>query len=267
MKNKIVWLLIVASLILVAEVAVFTKKCDKAVNQPVSQPAAENNLQISINSISELDSFFNIKAEYPQFKDIDPVFNEKISALTTREIEQFKKDSKDNWQARKDTALPGEVVPENPPTPFDFIASWTPTQLNNKYLSFVINVYYFSGGAHGNEEVYTFNYDIAENKEISINDFLGLSQQNLEKLAQLASQEVTSQLQSSGMQTDNFLRQMIEQGTKPTQENFKDFNFSYNSLIIYFQKYQVAPGAAGSITITLYKDTLESNSIKSDYLK
>jgi len=96
---------------------------------------------------------------------------------------------------------------------------------------------------------------------------LGSSSPAFEKLAQLTSQEVTSQLQGSGWKVDDILKRMIEQGTKPTQENFKDFNFTYNSLIIYFQKYQVAPGAAGPITITLYKDRLESNSIKSDYLK
>lgn len=268
MKNKIIWLLTALALILAAGAAVFgIKKCNKAAFvQPVVQPVSDNSLKMSINSANESDSFFNIKAEYPQFEGADPAFNEKISTLISGEIEQFKKDSRDNWQARKDTALEGEVIPENPSTPFDFIAGWSPTQLNNRYLSFVINIYYFSGGAHGDEQVYTFNYDIAKKKEITINDFLNSSQPALEKLAQLSSQEVTLQLQSSGMEL-GVVKQMIEQGTKPTQENFKDFNFTYNSLIIYFQKYQVAPGAAGSLTITLYKDRLESNSIKSDYLK
>jgi hypothetical protein len=104
-------------------------------------------------------------------------------------------------------------------------------------------------------------------KEITILDFLNSSQPALEKLANLSSQDITSQLQSNGLTIDSFLQQMIEDGTRPTLENYQNFNFNYNSLIIYFQQYQVAPGAVGQITVTFYKSTLDTNSINSDYLK
>ena len=153
------------------------------------------------------------------------------------------------------------------PIIFDFIANWKPVQLNQEYLSFVINIYYFSGGAHGLNEVYAFNYDIVQKKELTINDFLGNSPQALQELSQISAQQVTSQLQSSGVQIDDILTPMIQQGTKPTLDNYNNFNFNYNSLTIYFQQYQVAPGYVGPITITIFKNTLDENSIMSDYLK
>jgi hypothetical protein len=229
--------------------------------------SAEKGLEMSISSISQTDNFYNIQVEYPQFRDIAAAFNDQVSAFITGKIDTFKKNTKDNWDARIATTPPGQTVPENPVAPFDFIANWKPVQLNKKYLSFVINIYYFSGGAHGLNEVYAFNYDIVQKKELTINDFLGNSPQALQELSQIAAQQVTSQLQSSGVQIDDVLTQMIQQGTKPTLDNYHNFNFNYNSLTIYFQQYQVAPGYVGPVTITIFKNTLDENSIMSDYLK
>jgi hypothetical protein len=229
--------------------------------------SAEKGLEMSISSISQTDNFYNIQVEYPQFRDIAAAFNDQVSAFITGKIDTFKKNTKDNWDARIATTPPGQTVPENPVAPFDFIANWKPVQLNKKYLSFVINIYYFSGGAHGLNEVYAFNYDIVQKKELTINDFLGNSPQALQELSQIAAQQVTSQLQSSGVQIDDVLTQIVQQGTKPTLDNYHNFNFNYNSLTIYFQQYQVAPGYVGPVTITIFKNTLDENSIMSDYLK
>jgi hypothetical protein len=237
-------------------------------NQRVSREiSAEKGLEMSVSSISQTDNFYNIQVEYPQFGDIAADFNNQISSLITVEIVRFKKIAKDNWDARIATTPPSQTVPENTAVPFDFIANWKPVQLNKEYLSFVINIYYFSGGAHGLNEVYAFNYDMVQKKEITINDFLGNLPQALQGLSQIAAQQVTSQLQLSGVEIDDVLTPMIQQGTKPTLDNYHNFNFNYNSLIIYFQQYQVAPGYVGPVTITIFKDTLDENSIMSNYLK
>ncbi len=260
---KKTYLFIVIIMIILAAVAVWFIKNEKV----STEISAEKGLEMSISSISQTDNFYNIQVEYPQFGDIVVAFNDQVSIFITGEIDTFKKNVKDNWDARIATILPDQTVSENPEEPFDFIADWKPIQLNNKYLSFVINIYYFSGGAHGFNKVYALNYDIIQKKEITIDDFLGSSPQALQKLSQIAVQQVTSQLQSSGVQIDDVLTQMIQQGTQPTLDNYRNFNFNYNSLTIYFQQYQVVPGYIGPVTITIFKNTLEENSIISDYLK
>jgi hypothetical protein len=227
----------------------------------------ENSLPMSINYIHQNDNFYNVQVEYPQFQNVDSSFNSKISDLITEKIDSFKKSAKDNYEARKATATPDNPVPENPTQPFDFIASWQSSQINDKYISFVINMYYFVGGAHGANEIHAFNYDLQKEQEITINDFLNSSQQSFDNLAKLANQDVTSQLQSNGLEISDFIKQMIDQGTSPTADNYKNFTFNYNSLTIYFQQYQVAPGAAGSVTTMFYKSVLEANSITSSYLQ
>ena len=255
MKKK--YLVLAAAILVLASIVWFHE---------FREAPTKEGVLISVKTISEKDGFFNIQAGYPQFIDALPSFNDKISTLIADRISLFKESSESNWNARKATALPGEIVPEIPEAPFDFIAEWKPVQINEKYLSFAIDIYYFSGGAHGTSETVTFNYDISLKKEISIEDFLKNSQEAFENLSRVSAQQVAYQLQETGIVMDDFMDQMVEMGTQPTAENYDSFTFDHNSLTIYFQQYQVAPGAAGMIAITIFKNVLEDNSISSDYL-
>ncbi len=263
--KKIICLLLTALVAFGAGVVLTAEYCSRFV--PTSVPLGENYLQMSVASITQKDNFFNIWAEYPRFNGVDAAFNQKIADLMNKQVDDFKTNAAANWEARRATAMPDNPVPEFPEQPFNFIATWTPTQTNNSYLSFVINIYYFSGGAHGLNEIYAFNYDAAQQKEITINDFLGSSQDALDKVASLAAQSVSSDLESKGVQINTSTQQMIGQGTTPTAENYRNFNFSNNALIIYFPQYQVAPGYVGNITVTLYQNQLISTGVQSNYLK
>jgi len=110
--------------------------------------------KMSIVSVSQFDNFYNIQAEYPQFKDADPAFNQKIADLINGQMENFKKEAKENFDARNATMSEGEMVLQEPEQPFDFIATWTPDQPGANYLSFVFDIYYFSGGAHGIDQIF-----------------------------------------------------------------------------------------------------------------
>lgn len=225
-----------------------------------------SSLPVNIQSIQESDSFFSIHAEYPQFETADPDFNQEIVTLISGKIDTFKKESLDNWKARLDTMPADKPVPKNPEQPFEFIASWQAAQLNNKYLSLAIKIYYFTGGAHGNEEIHAFNYDMLKKKKIAIEDFFVSPQETLKEISRISAQDITGQLQSSGWKIDDNLKEMLNQGTAPIFDNFKNFNFDSHNLILYFQKYQVAPGAVGSLTVTISKQAMAENSVQSDYL-
>ncbi len=226
-----------------------------------------SSLPMNIKSIQESDSFFSIQAEYPQFQTADPDFNQEIATLISGKIDSFKKESLDNWKARLDTMPADKPLPKDPEQPFEFIASWQAAQLNNEYLSLLIKIYYFTGGAHGNEEIQAFNYDIVKKKKIGIKDFFVSPQAALKKISRISAQDITSQLESRQWKIDDNLKEMLNQGTAPVLDNFKNFNFDNHNLILYFQKYQVAPGAVGSLTVTISRQTLQQNSLQSDYLK
>jgi hypothetical protein len=223
-------------------------------------------LKVVNYNIVENDDFFRIRTEYPQFSAADRDFNDKVKNLIINKIAEFKQASQENWQARQDTASLGEIVPETPETPFDFIATWEHSQLNDKYISFVIKIYYFSGGAHGNDELYAFNYDVENRREITIMDFVG-STENLQKVSFIAKTQVAANLASIGWSGASGAETMLNEGSAPTAENYKDFNFNDNSLTVYFQKYQVAAGAVGSQQAVIYKNSLEEVGVNLDWFE
>ncbi len=226
-----------------------------------------SSLPVTIQSIRESDSFFYVQAEYPEFETAGTDFNQEIATLISGKINSFKEESRDNWKARLDTMPADKPLPKGPQQPFEFLASWDSAQLNNTYLSLVIKIYYFSGGAHGNEEIHAFNYDMVKKKKIEIKDFFDSAQEALKKISQISAEDIKSQLQSRGWKEDDNLKEMVNQGTAPLFKNFQNFNFDSYNLIIYFQRYQVAPGAAGSIIVRIAKVALEQNLLQSDYLR
>ena len=110
MKNKITWFLALVVVILAAALWFSYHNVAKpAVNG--AKPAATgigpaispNTVPMSVVSVTQSDSFYDIQAEYPQFTGIDPAFNQKISSLVTSQIDSFKKEAKDNFDARNAT--------------------------------------------------------------------------------------------------------------------------------------------------------------------
>jgi hypothetical protein len=237
--KKIAWLILIMAVI-AASLAFYFLRQEKDLGSGAS-------LSVWSESISQTGDFYDIQVEYPQFEGA-PGLNESVSQLVLGKVDAFLSE------------VSGEV-------PFVFAGEWEPVQVNEKYASFVVNFYHYMGGAHGLNEIHAFNYDMKKKEEITIMDFINHSQEVFFALADLAKREARSYLQAGGFETDGFVEQMIESGTEPTAENYRNFNFNGDSLIIYFQQYQVAPGAAGPVTVVIDKNTLESNSIESDYLE
>lgn len=261
MRNKI-WIIVVVAVFILAVVATIW-----SFKHPTINPQTKAGLDVSVQNIHEADNLFQIDAEYPQFPSASNQFNQKISQLITGQISDFKNNSQDAWNARLSTWPSNTPTPAYPEQPFQFQETWQAAQLNTHYASFVIHIYSFSGGAHGDEQLYSFNYDFQAQKEISLTDLVGTNSATLQNLSKLSYQSVISDLQSRGWRVDENTTQMAQAGTAPDLKNFSTFNFNHNALIIYFQKYQVAPGAVGPLTETFYKSTLDQNSIPSSFLE
>jgi len=246
------------------EIEIINKK-DKVESTVVfSDIEGAKTTKVSMVSVAQVDDFYNINAEYPQIESAGKEFNEKIYLLIKSKIDEFKNESRANWQARLATMPEGEAKPETPDQPFDFIAAWDLMRLGPRYAGFTIEIYYFAGGAHGISEIYAFNYDLGGEKEITIADFLG-SDEELQKLAAMANEKAAEQLKIAGLEQNDILDEMISSGTAPEASNYRNFVFGGNVLKIYFEKYQVAPGSAGTIVLEFYKNELEQNEIFSDY--
>jgi hypothetical protein len=126
---------------------------------------------------------------------------------------------------------------------FDFDISYEVGRKDQQYISIVMDYQWNSGGAHGDELVESYLWDVRAKKLVAFNDMMKLA--GFSSLLTL-SVNVRNKLEerlNSGKKAD--LSQTIRSGTEPVAENFKVFLLSNTQITFYFQRYQIGPGALG----------------------
>lgn len=207
------------------------------------------------------DTYTVFDVVYPQFKNAGADFNKKIEDTVMTGIASQKKDSADNWKARYDTQSPGEKIPQFPAKgdKFTFNVSWEPTQVNNQYISFVLIISGYTGGAHGYQNMVSFNYDVVNKKEISLAELFPNDPNYLKTISAFSVKDLTAQFHTrlnlkTKADEQNFKESvlpMLLSGTEPVPENFSIFTFTPKTVTIYFSEYQVAPYAMGESKVTI----------------
>jgi len=198
-------------------------------------PNSVNSVVTNVQSINEQTKVYSIQAEYPIFP-AQKIFSDSINSYVNQKISYFKKTAQDNWNE------------EHFNKPFDFNLAWISTQINRNFVSFNLKVEYFIGGANVNQEIKTFNWDLKKNKEIVLADLFPGDRDYLTKVSDYCRNNLIGQF--AGQLVDD---ELITEGTSPKLENFQRFNFDNTKIIFYFPKYQVAPGADGPQTVTMYR--------------
>lgn len=123
---------------------------------------------------------------------------------------------------------------------------------DNKVLSFVLNTYTFMGGAHGGGTYTGVNFDVATGKQITLDD-LG----DAEAIRQTSKQYILDTIANSSEQargnlySDDIIdyKQVIEEYF--SNGNQPEFYLDNVGITFIFQQYDIAPYAAGTISVTV----------------
>jgi len=261
MKNcNLLTIVIVAIVVaLVTFVVTFT-----AMPRQVSAPSAINAQSGSniiptsiVTQYQNASTSPSVSIEYPQFPSLSADFNASIAKAVTDRLADFKQAAALTETARDATAnnLPGQPGASIPPSDYSFIASWQLTQINSRYVSFIIRFSSYSGGANGNDELQTFNYDVAARKTVGLGDLFPKRADYLSAIADIARSQLNESLNSAS--NGNAPLDMISAGTEPTADNFADFTFTDYIVTIYFPKYAVAPGSFGEQHVDIPRSAVE----------
>lgn len=114
----------------------------------------------------------------------------------------------------------------------------------DNYISYMFRIEDYTGGAHPNHRIYTIVYDIKNNEIITIHDLINKNQ-NILNIFSENSREV---LKNNNRITSST---MLYEGTNPKIENFHNFVFSKDGIILFFQHYQVAPYSQGEFNVLI----------------
>ena len=112
-------------------------------------------------------------------------------------------------------------------------------------VSVVFTRYQFTGGANGNSDYHTVTANVVEGNVLALTDIFVEGVDPYTTLEPLAVAALTEQL------GDAAIPDIMALGTAPTAENYQDWALTTDSLNLYFDEYQVAPGAAGPQAIAI----------------
>ena len=169
----------------------------------------------------------------------EPELNTLINNQINSWYDEFISDAELNSQIAKEYGQP-----------FTFENQWKVPLNNEDCTSVLLTAYQLTGGANGIDYMASFTWNKITQKIMPLESFLPLvmTEPSLESLAQICRKELTAALSA---ENDSNLQQMILAGTEPVAENYQIFTISDAGLTIYFQKYQVAPGSAGTQAVLI----------------
>lgn len=223
--------------------------------KPENKLQQNSSVNISNVSIATSTPYTVATGSYPKFNNASRQFNDSISSLVNTEISNHASISAENWQARYDTSTPDEHISKIPKADerFEFNVESSVIRNDSKVISVLMHISQFSGGAHGSDMIYTFNYDVEKNQIITIADLANGDKQFLQKLSTKVKPILRAQLAKSAETTEDQIdTDMLNSGTEPTVDNFKTFTLNDDgSVTFYFQQYQVAAYVFGTSEVTV----------------
>lgn len=105
-------------------------------------------------------------------------------------------------------------------------------------ISYIIDNYMYTGGAHGGTDRVVFNYD-QSGKLLALNDVLA-GPDSLNKLSQAARTYFYKKLG-----TDEGTKSNIDTGTTPNAQNFERFYITNSTVVFVFGQYAIGPYVIG----------------------
>jgi hypothetical protein len=171
---------------------------------------------------------YTVNAQYPAILDIDDplalAFNDQMYALVQNEITDFK--------------LSVLETPKNSALAASFLeVKYSLVHQTGGIASIKFDFSgYISGAAHPYLYSLTANYQFDQRRNLSLGDLFLPGSNYLE----IISTYCMAQLSQRDIGFDEF-----SAGAAPTAENYRNWNLTPQGLLITFDAYQVAPGAAG----------------------
>lgn len=171
---------------------------------------------------------YTITALTPQLTGSDDprvaAFNQRLNDLVANQVDTFRQ----SFQQ-----LP--ITPVSNGSTLD--VKYTLVSQINDLWSFKFDLnFYADTAAHPGQNSVTLNYDLGHGRELALSDLFIPNSNYLETMANYCIGE---------LKKEPFADVFTDEGAKPTTENYRNWNITPDGLMITFDAYQVAPGAAG----------------------
>ncbi|MFA7201817.1 MAG: DUF3298 and DUF4163 domain-containing protein [Candidatus Paceibacterota bacterium] len=255
MNQKNIWWWIGGSVIAVIALVMAGLFISQTVPMPDKNPV-NATVTTTKQTIQKDDGMSKIDIEYPMISGVSQAINDTIQEVLNTRIEEFKKIVAENEQARIDTNKNLPVSEQRPvrPDPSDYWYSlyirYNTGIITNQTISVVFFVDEYSGGAHGNKSFIPFNYDIVQDRTITLADVFIHDARYLNRISEYVYRDIVTQITALDPSQEP-LMDWIQRGTDPQIDNFLNFTLGENTITFYIPPYQVAAYALGDFQVTM----------------
>ena len=217
---------------------------DKKEDEDTPVAAEESKTITALEKVIEEENSeknYEINAFYPEINGLADeekqlVVNEEIEKLIIDDIDLFKY-SIDGWDT--------EGFPELEDIKSIMGTSYGISLMTNNVISIMFYIYeYYSGAAHGLERTQAFNFDIGSRDYIMLGDLFEPDFNYLDFLSCYCVEE----LKEGPVETWGNIE---ESGAGPSENSFKSFVLTEDSIVIFFDPYIVACYAAGIVEVEI----------------
>lgn len=126
-------------------------------------------------------------------------------------------------------------------------------------VTYAYHMYADTLGAHPNAYYRTFTFDKKSGDALHLEDLFIAGTEYLSALSTESRKILVAHIaEASGVSEDQIDREMLDAGTTPFGDNFQNFYFENDVLVIIFPPYQVGPWALGTQEARIPKATLKS---------
>lgn len=201
----------------------------------------QNKMNISSKSTSTVNESTSIKITYPflqssETKEADN-FNKQINELIQTEIKEFKNKIAENQIIEK--KLPPQLKKNELQANYYAMPPAKNAAIISIRFDFMMNL---AGMAHPYNYVAVLNLDLKKNKILILKDLFKDNSNYLDILSKFSKIALSKELSN---------KSMIDEGTAPTNVNFKNWNITNRGLLIIFDVGQVAPQVNGVQTVVI----------------
>lgn len=189
--------------------------------------------EYDIERVEKHGEWAEISAEYPVFGTEEA--DKAIEMEAKKHFEEFETEFEENEKLLAEISYEGG----------ESLYFWEPT-VTDDYISFMFGHVMDFGGPHPYTYQYPFNYDLKNQRELSIQDFVK-NESQLSNLGDL----IYNKLENEGPELD-----MLEEATQPEWDNFQRFILTEDSIIFHYEHYELGPYAYGVFDVEVTFDEL-----------
>lgn len=165
--------------------------------------------------------------------------------LVDTQIAQWATNVVDNFQEN----ITRESSPEDT-TKYEFEGKFTVSRPSAAAVSITYELWTYTGGAHGNLDIITLNYDTATGTALDLEHIFRDVEQALELMSTYCYTVLSAEI------SEESTGDMLKSGTSPDNENFSALTLLPTGIIVHFQPYQVAPWSAGPQKVSMSLEDL-----------